>query len=240
VSVTVEFFKKPLYLQVRDAVAQLVLNERWKPGTPLPNETDLSREFGVSAGTMRKALDLLESEHLLTRQQGRGTFVADQSSAELAIRFSNVRAPDGTRISGEISTSSILEGKATEKEAFRLELGQGDTVYRIRRVRTYAGRPYMLEQATVPAALFPDLPSRRDASHRMVMIARDYRILLGAAQERVSAAPASTEAGKVLGIRPGTPITVLDRLVRTADSVPVEWRVSECHLGDLQYMADMN
>ena len=51
----------------------------WKPGSAIPNESDLAREFGVSAGTMRKALDLMEGEHLLTRRQGRGTFVNDQS-----------------------------------------------------------------------------------------------------------------------------------------------------------------
>ena len=96
------FSTRPLYLQLRDALAERVAAGEWKPGTAIPNETELAREFGVSAGTMRKALDLLKDEHLLTRRQGRGTFVNDQSSEELAVRFCNVRKPDGDRIASRI------------------------------------------------------------------------------------------------------------------------------------------
>ena len=56
----------------------------WKPGMAIPNEVDLAREFGISSGTMRKALDLLETERVLSRKQGRGTFVNDHSSISLA------------------------------------------------------------------------------------------------------------------------------------------------------------
>src|SRR6188474_3550536 len=98
---TNRFSTRPLYLQLRDALAERIAHGEWKPGTAIPNESDLAREFGVSSGTMRKALDLMEGEHLLTRRQGRGTFVNDQSSEELAERFSNIHAAEGERIAGE-------------------------------------------------------------------------------------------------------------------------------------------
>src|SRR5919109_3395801 len=106
------FSNRPLYLQLRDALAERIANGEWKPGSAIPNESDLAREFGVSAGTMRKALDLMESERLLTRRQGRGTFVNDQSSDELAARFSNLRAADGKRVCGQIKSADIIEGIA--------------------------------------------------------------------------------------------------------------------------------
>ena len=74
------FFTQPLYLQLRDALAERIARGEWKPGTVLPAEGNLARELGVSTGTVRKALDLLESEHLLSRRQGRGTFVIDTGS----------------------------------------------------------------------------------------------------------------------------------------------------------------
>jgi DNA-binding GntR family transcriptional regulator len=40
------------------------------PQTGAAAKQDLAREMGASAGTMRKALDLLKAEHLLTRRQG--------------------------------------------------------------------------------------------------------------------------------------------------------------------------
>src|ERR1700674_2691778 len=112
--------RKPLYLQLRDALAERIAAKVWKPGPAIPNEGDLAREFGVSPGTMRKTLDLLERERLVTRRQGRGTFVNDQSSEELAVRFTNVRGPDGDRLVGDVNSAEITEGVANEMECTRL------------------------------------------------------------------------------------------------------------------------
>ena len=95
------FSTRPLYLQVKDMLIQRIAAGAWKPGAAIPNEIELSRELGISVGTVRKALDEMESERLISRRQGRGTFVIDQTSNEHAVRFSNIRDPDGIRIAGE-------------------------------------------------------------------------------------------------------------------------------------------
>src|SRR5262245_39249950 len=91
---------RAIYQQLRDILAARIATGEWQPGTALPSDADLAREFGVSAGTTRKALKLLEAEHLLTRRQGHGTFVSDQASAEL--RYNNVCTLDGERMVGEV------------------------------------------------------------------------------------------------------------------------------------------
>src|SRR4249920_240921 len=105
------FSTRPLYLQVRDALAERVATGQWKPGACIPNENDLAREFGVSSGTMRKALDLLEDQSLLTRRQGRGTFVNDQSSDALVYRFDNVHGSDGKPLVDRVDSISLTEGR---------------------------------------------------------------------------------------------------------------------------------
>jgi GntR family transcriptional regulator len=55
------FSNRPLYLQLRDTLAQRIANGEWKPTAAIPNESDLAREFGVGAGTMRKGY-LMEAE----------------------------------------------------------------------------------------------------------------------------------------------------------------------------------
>src|SRR6202008_278246 len=100
---------------------------------------------------MRKALDLMEGEHLLTRRQGRGTFVNDQSSDELAARFSNIRGAEGRRICGQIKSSQVTSGSANEMECSRLRLNAQDSVYRIQRVRHDKGAVFQLEEASLPA-----------------------------------------------------------------------------------------
>src|SRR5438477_9175119 len=111
---------RPLYLQLRDALAKRIATGEWKPHSAIPNEGDLAREFGVSPGTMRKALDLLESQRLVTRRQGRGTFVNDLASEELSNRFRSIRGADGEPISSEVKSAQISEGVASKLECERL------------------------------------------------------------------------------------------------------------------------
>jgi GntR family transcriptional regulator len=196
----------------------------WKPNAAIPNEGDLAREFGVSSGTMRKALDLMEGERLLTRRQGRGTFVNDQSSDELAVRYSNIRTTDGERITGEVNLVNITQGSANAAECGRLRLRPDDKVWRIHSVRLHKGEPFMVEEVVMPAMLFPDLDEQNDLPSRIVVLAQQYGILLGKGDERVSIGAASPEVAETLGLKPGSPILLLDRLVYDLSGRAVEWR----------------
>lgn len=233
------FSTRPLYLQLRDALVQRIAAGEWKPGTAIPNESDLAREFGVSSGTMRKALDMLEAERLLTRRQGRGTFVNDPASDELAVRFSNVRGPGGERVSGDVRATEVEEAAANEVECVRLRLRRQDRVLRLKRVRYMGEKPIMVEHASLPAALFPGFVGKEGVSHRIVLLAQQYGILLGKAEERVSIGTASPAVAEALGIEPDAPLLLLDRVVHTLDGRPIEWRVAHCHLADQYYLAEM-
>lgn len=68
-------FSPPLHQRVHDTIKSRILQGEWATGAPIPGETDLSRELGVSVGTVRKALDRLTRDHLIFRARGRGTFV---------------------------------------------------------------------------------------------------------------------------------------------------------------------
>jgi GntR family transcriptional regulator len=236
---TNRFSTRPLYLQLRDALAERIAHGEWKPGTAIPNESDLAREFGVSSGTMRKALDMMEGEHLLTRRQGRGTFVNDQSSDEMAMRFNNVRGKDGQQVTGRVRTVEMTEGKANDRERDRLALQSTDTVYRIRRVRLQGDRPFMTEEISYPAALFPGLMDTKNPSHRITVLAQQYRLLLGKAEERISIGKANATIATDLVIAADSPVMLLDRVVHDLDGRPVEWRTGYCHFTDQYYLADI-
>ena len=53
----------------------------------LPNEFQLAEEFGVSQGTVRKALNSLTDAKVLTRRQGVGTFVSEHTAQHGLYRF---------------------------------------------------------------------------------------------------------------------------------------------------------
>ena len=196
---------RPLYLQVRDALIERIGKGDWKPGMAIPNEVDLAREFGISSGTMRKALDLLETERVFSRKQGRGTFVNDHSSTSFASRFWRISASDGTPMTGDTKTIEIVEAPATEEEGRRLRLAHPSNVYRVHRERLQGDRPFMIEEASLPAALFPGLLERTGIEHNVVALAQVYGILLGKAEERISVGAAPAAIADTLRIAPNSP-----------------------------------
>ena len=231
---------RPLYLQVRDALIERIGIGDWKPGMAIPNEVDLAREFGISSGTMRKALDLLETQRVLSRKQGRGTFVNDQSSVALASRFWRLSTSDGTPITGDTKTIEILKAPATEEEGRRLRLAHPSNVYRVRRERLQGDRPFMIEKASLPAELFPGLLERTGIEHNVVALAQVYGILLGKAEERISIEAVPAAIADTLRISPNSPALLLDRVLLTLDGQPVEWRVAHCHLAGGFYLAELD
>ena len=234
------FSTRPLYLQVKDMLIQRIAAGAWKPGAAIPNEIELSRELGISVGTVRKALDEMESERLISRRQGRGTFVIDQTSNEHAVRFSNIRDENGVRITGEVESCSVAAAAASDAESRRLQLRISEPIFHIHRVRTHKDAPLMVEDATVPQSRFPGLPQEEDVSLSIVVLAHRYGVLLGRADEKVGATTAKGGIAKALKVAEGTPLLTLDSVVYAIDGRPIEWRVAHCNLSDNHYLAEMS
>lgn len=111
-----KFHTEPLYQQVAEAIVSRIAVGEWADG--LPSEQDIAREFGVSAGTMRKALSDLTKRGLLTRTQGWGTFVRemetwdrlpDSAKALLAAMGRGTLTPDETAVSTASGTYAAAD-----------------------------------------------------------------------------------------------------------------------------------
>jgi len=78
----------PAYEQVKAWVKQHIASGEWKPGDPVPSESALMQQFGVSRMTVNRALRELAADGLVTRVQGSGTRVAQlhRISSRLTIR----------------------------------------------------------------------------------------------------------------------------------------------------------
>ncbi len=73
----------PLYYRIYAALLERIESEEFPEGKPLPPERQLAVEYGVSRITVIKALNMLEEQRLIDRQQGRGTFVRAQPRPQL-------------------------------------------------------------------------------------------------------------------------------------------------------------
>ncbi len=89
---------QPLYREVKRLLTQSLIEGEWPAGTALPSETRLAKRYSVSIGTLRKAIDELVAERIVTRHQGRGTFVATPCTGS-AMKAAIVSGPSRSIIS---------------------------------------------------------------------------------------------------------------------------------------------
>ena len=85
----------PLYREIRQRISQAIDALEWKPGEAIPSEKMLCERFGVSMGTLRKAVDDLTASGVLIRRQGLGTYVARHSQDRYLFSFFHLVPLDG-------------------------------------------------------------------------------------------------------------------------------------------------
>jgi len=88
--------EQPLYARVRHELTQMVISRSLDDTSALPTEPRLMEMFNVSRGTLRRAIDDLVREGLLSAEQGRGTFVNQEERVRRVVweRLKHVAIPD--------------------------------------------------------------------------------------------------------------------------------------------------
>ncbi len=73
---------EPIYMQIVTEMKNNISGQFWAPGTQLPNEFELAKQYGVSRPTLRNAMALLESEGYIVRRKSSGTIVAPDALSQ--------------------------------------------------------------------------------------------------------------------------------------------------------------
>ncbi|CAG2142689.1 GntR family transcriptional regulator [Cupriavidus numazuensis] len=134
--------KIPAYIQVASALRRRIESGDWQPRQQIATLEELEQEFHVARVTVRQAIDLLENEGLVTRHQGRGTFVSahvnDKRWLQLATTWDNLLAairdnvPEYIRVRDLPAFPRLAEGEGIPASAYTL----------LRSVQTKDGVPY--------------------------------------------------------------------------------------------------
>lgn len=231
----------PLYVQVRERLVQRIADGRWQPGQPLPSEIMLADAFGVSQGTVRKALDALATDNLVVRHQGKGTFVATHTPQRELFHFFHLVGRDGTKqMPVTRKLLSCRQRRAERDEAVRLALAANAHVVEIRRLREMAGQPVIVETIVVPARLFPGLAEIDSLPNELYQLYEEsYGVTIHKAVEDIRAVAAERDAARLLGLAVGAPLLAVERLAETLDGTPVELRLSLCDTREHAYLSEI-
>ncbi len=212
-------FSGPLYEQVRERILSRIESGTWRAGTPIPPEVQLSRDFGVSVGTVRKALDQLARDRVLVRERGRGTFVKDgaPSRSGLSVRLAT---EDGKPIDATITLAATEYSIATPAEAAALRMLKPASIVpralKLRREWRKSGKLLCLETITVDAARFPNLQFEVDpaADAFFQTYADKYHTVVDRTQWAIK--PLSASDPRAATLRTSHPAAIVMRSLRTA------------------------
>jgi len=227
---------QPLYQQVRKEVLAAIKGGEWQADESLPSENDLARRFGVSQGTVRKALDALVVEDVLYRRQGVGTFVAGVRDDVLCAHFVPLSEAGG--VVAMVEFISCVRIHAGEVFADMLGLRRGATLWQVRRLLRVGGDAVGVEEMLLPESFFPNMETRRIRELKgnlRELIWRDHGARLVDDSVRYRAVSAAIGEARLLQVELNEPLLQLSRLSRDYEGLPQLWSVAWLKTDRLSY-----
>lgn len=229
---------RPLYLQLQKVLREAIAGEIVVPDDAIPTERDLAEEFRVSRITVRKAVDGLVNEGLLTRRRGAGTFVVgprvEKSFSKLSSFSEDMISRGRKPHSAWVSRS---QGTVTPEEALSLGLSPGSLVYRFSRIRYADGQSMALEQSTVPAYCLPSAEVVQESLYE-ALERTGYRPVR--ALQRLRAVAFSKEQAETLGVAEGDPGLFIERRGFLADGRAAEFTQSHYRGDSYDVVAELS
>lgn len=220
--------EKPLYLQLAEVVKSRIAEKEWELGMMIPSENQLAKDFNISVGTVKNALNALVTDGVLFRRQGKGTFVASPDFSKSFSRFFRYdwRREDRTEIPGS-KILAINQMPASPQITEKLQLDPAEEVYWLKRVRTIQNKPFVLEDIYISARRFKGIDSLSLDQRLLYPIYNDqFSTPVIWAEEYLQPEAANIEVAEILGIQFRDPVMRIERFAYTYGEVPVEWRCS--------------
>ncbi len=231
----------PLYLAVRQRLAEAISTGEWSPGDAIPAEKKLCERYSVSMGTLRRAVDQLIVAGLLVRQQGRGTFVAQHSQDRYLFSFFHVVRQDGRK---EYPAVRFLRCAFTSADRFAAEalsIKTGARLLHLSNELSLAGEVAAIDEIFLPVALFPDISEQRLRERRTTLYQLyqdEFAITVVRTAERLRAAAATSSQARQLKVAVDSPLLQIIRVAYSFDDQPVELRRSFVNTLRCEYRPD--
>ena len=179
---------------------------RTPPGQRLLSEPELAKELGVSRATLREAMRTFETQGLIRRRQGSGTFVVGKVQAlDSGLEVLESLETMAKRLDLEVTVSDLYVEQMTADDelAINLDVGVGTSLLRVRRVVRADGRPvaYLVDTLPEDVLHIDDLPADFHGSVLDYLLGRGDP--LKTSRANVSAIGATAEVAKALEIQRG-------------------------------------
>ena len=219
-------------IDLEEALAERITSGELKPGSRLPSERELGREYDAGRLAVREAVGSLIRRGLIRRDDHKDLFVA-RPKVEQDLRtpagFSEQMDAAGLEPGARLLNAMVLVAPPRVAEALQLE--PGARAAKIERVRYASKMPMTLEEAWLPDALYPEVTGLGLTTSLYALMRECYARGPARATERLEAVAASAPEAKLLHVPVGSPLMLVERIAYDEEGVPVEY-AKDRHRGD--------
>ena len=216
---------KTLPQQLHERLKELIAET--EPGGRLPSEPKLAKQLGVSRATLREAMRIFETQGIIHRRQGVGTFVVPPAQiidTGLEVLESILTQAKRKKMDIRVGPFTIIERKATEEEAEALKLKAGEPVQQVSWVMETPDRPVAYLVDVLPAGVF-EIPDFREKFRGSVLdlLLQNEQFSLTTSRTDLSAVTASAEIARALGIQRGDVVLCFEATLYTSEGRVVDY-----------------
>ena len=232
----------PRYQQLRDHLVSRIAAGEWAPEEAIATEAELGQFYNVSTGTVRKAIDLLVSDGVLTRTQGKGTFVRRPRFDSSLFRFFRFVSRDGqpVRPTARVLKREVVKPSEEIRNALRMKASE--KAIHLSRVRMIEGQAVLSEEIWLPRARFEALaalPLDKFEDLLYPLYERLCKQMVASATEILRVEQATAETASLLGMKTGSPVILVHRVASDFAGTPFEWRSTRGAADTFQYQVEI-
>jgi len=201
-----------------------------EPGKQLPSEPRLAAQLGVSRATLREAMRDFETQGLLIRRQGVGTFVVHpthvfESGLEVLESIDTLAKRIGLSVA--IGNLEVYSCPASEDQTRRLKLDPGAYITCVTRVILSQDRPVAYLLDAVPSKyLSPDEITDGFSGSVLDVILERGEPTVASSRCEISAVAADTDVARALRIQRGDAVLRFESLMYSRDNDPIDYSFS--------------
>ena len=199
-----------MYQQLAELLKEEIHAGRYKQGQKLPTELELCKLYHVSRNTVRGALQQLEKENLLLRQQGKGTFVSKKKYNHHIVparSFTDMCREIGCKPDAKVIKSVIKD--PSEADVVFLDLRPEAKIIAIERIRYTAGVPVALELSHFPESFSFLLDEDLNHCSMLELLREKYGIWFTKSRISLEVTFASYEMSHYLSVQKDYPLLLL-------------------------------
>lgn len=226
--------KMPLHLHIKADILSKIQSGVYSENEIIPSEVDLAAEYNVSRPTIRQAIQGLVSEGYLERKKRKGTVVIRKKIPQ---DFTHVLQSYNNEIKGKglEPRTKVISFKLEEPNsevAEKLNLKEGESVYKVVRLRYAGNDPVVFVITYLKASLLPDFLKHDFTKESLYNVLSLYNLPIISITRYLEVMKADESTSVLLDIEMGDPIFRFISIGHTHNREAIEYSIAK-YRGDL-------